>query len=211
MYGYLIWDFNGTILDDAALNVEITNKFRAGMNMPDISLDFFRENVFFPIHDYYKKIGMFTTYEAFMEAAAEYMAIYQPASLQAPLRAGVKEYITAQKNKGRKQFLLSASQRDYLLEQTNHFGLTGLFDEILGLEDIYCISKLDMAVAWFAKAQINPKDAVVIGDTVHDFEVSEALGYNCILLTGGHNDHKRLAATGALVLDGVEALKKALG
>jgi phosphoglycolate phosphatase len=134
------------------------------------------------------------------------MKVYQPASLNAPLRAGIKDFIIAQKNKGRKQILLSASQRDNLLEQTGHFGLTPLFDVILGMDNIYGMSKLELAVNWFKNAKINPSHTVVIGDTVHDFEVAEALRCACILITGGHNDRNRLTATGAIVTDNVREL-----
>ncbi|MFQ6614569.1 MAG: HAD family hydrolase, partial [Fidelibacterota bacterium] len=35
---------------------------------------------------------------------------------------------------------------------------------------------------------------VFVGDTLHDLEVSEALGVTGVLLTGGHTSEKRLRA-----------------
>jgi phosphoglycolate phosphatase len=206
MYDYIIWDFNGTILDDAALCVQTENDLRRPRNLPDITMDFFRENFRFPVIDYYKSIGMSFETESFAELAKLYMAIFQPASLLLPLRSGVRDFIAGQKNKGRKQILLSASQRDNLLEQTNHFGLTGLFDEILGLDDILGMSKIELATDWQKRRNAKPSDMVVIGDTLHDYDVAKALKCACILLTGGHNSRERLQATGAPVLDGIEEL-----
>lgn len=34
---------------------------------------------------------------------------------------------------------------------------------------------------------LNPDTTLLIGDTVHDAEVAEALGIACILYAGGHN------------------------
>jgi phosphoglycolate phosphatase len=41
----------------------------------------------------------------------------------------------------------------------------------------------------------------MIGDTVHDYEVAQAMGTDCILISSGHNSRERLENTGALVLD----------
>lgn len=32
----------------------------------------------------------------------------------------------------------------------------------------------------------------MVGDTLHDAEVAKALGFDCLLFTGGHNDQVRL-------------------
>jgi phosphoglycolate phosphatase len=206
MYTTIIWDFNGTILDDTELCVQTENILRIDYQLPDITVEFFQKHLTFPVRDYYKNIGMNFTDAEYADAAERFMKIYQPASLQISLRAGVKDYIIGQKEKGRKQILLSASQRNNLLEQTDHYGITHLFDKILGLGDIFGNSKIALALNWFASAGIEPNQAVVIGDTVHDFEVAQALGCECILLTGGHNNRERLSATGAIVLDDVAAL-----
>ena len=50
----------------------------------------------------------------------------------------------------------------------------------------------------------NPAEVVMIGDTVHDFEVAQAMGTDCILISNGHNSRERLEKTGVLVLDSLE-------
>jgi phosphoglycolate phosphatase len=170
-------------------------------------VDFYRENLVFPIKDYYINIGMDFEKESFEELAVRYMDIYQAASLNAPLRVGVKDFLINQKKKGRKQILLSAAERNNLLEQTNHFGITDLFDTILGLDDIMAVSKIKLATGWLKNTGADPKEIVLIGDTLHDFEVAGALGCDCILLSGGHNSRERLMATQAVVLDTISELE----
>jgi phosphoglycolate phosphatase len=206
MYDYIIWDFNGTILDDTELCVQTENKLRVERNLPEISINFYQDKFCFPIEDYYKEIGMPFVEESFAEVARLYMEIFQPASLKVPLRAGVYDFMLKLKSKGCKQILLSASQIDNLLEQTDHFGLTDIFDEILGLGDIYGVSKIEIAKNWFDREMISPSKAVVIGDTIHDYDVAKALKCACILFTGGHCSRERLLALGAPVIDSVEEL-----
>jgi len=42
---------------------------------------------------------------------------------------------------------------------------------------------------------------VLIGDTVHDFEVATELGCKCVLIANGHQSCEILQSTGVLVLD----------
>ena len=210
MFNYCIWDFNGTILDDTDLCVRIENTLRTKRELPETTRLRYQAEYCFPVEDYYKKAGADFKNESFADVAREFMEIYQPASLGISLRAGMISLITALKRQSRKQILLSASQRSNLIEQTNHYGITDLFDDILGLDDIYGGTKVDTALRWFVKNRVTPEYAVVIGDTTHDYEVSQAARCGCLLLCGGHNSRERLLATGAAVMDSVEELAELL-
>ena len=48
--------------------------------------------------------------------------------------------------------------------------------------------------------------AVLLGDTVHDYEVAQELGIDCVLFTCGHQDRKSLKACGCPVYDSPRAL-----
>ena len=59
---------------------------------------------------------------------------------------------------------------------------------------------------------IDPARAVMIGDSVHDFEVAQAMGTACVLQCSGHQNRQTLAATGAPVVEGLrEAAQLILG
>jgi phosphoglycolate phosphatase len=45
-----------------------------------------------------------------------------------------------------------------------------------------------------------------VGDTVHDYEVAEAVGAVCMLYSGGHETKKRLAKCGCPVFDDMRDL-----
>ena len=37
------------------------------------------------------------------------------------------------------------------------------------------------------KNKINPSECIMLGDTLHDYEVSTKLGFTPVLFSGGHN------------------------
>jgi len=56
------------------------------------------------------------------------------------------------------------------------------------------------------KLNLEPKELLLIGDTIHDFEVASELGCYCILVSNGHQSHERLKSTGVLVIDNLSQL-----
>ena len=198
----VIWDFNGTILDDLILCLNIINQMLARRQLPTLSREAYLDDFDFPVVDYYRKVGFDFSVEPYAELAQEYMDEYQPASFGCPLRSGVLEVMTRIRARGYLQIMLSATKRDFLLQQTDYFGITGYFDQIIGLSDILGRSKLEMAKNWFGSQGLSADQTVLIGDTTHDFAVASEIGCRCLLLEGGHNSRKRLAKTGSPVLTG---------
>jgi len=41
---------------------------------------------------------------------------------------------------------------------------------------------------------------------VHDYEVAQAMGTDCVLVAGGHHSRRRLEATGAPVVDRLDQI-----
>jgi phosphoglycolate phosphatase len=48
----------------------------------------------------------------------------------------------------------------------------------------------------------------MIGDTLHDAEVSEECGFNCILFSGGHVSKQRLETKGKKIINSLSELKQ---
>ncbi|MBD9240804.1 MAG: HAD family hydrolase, partial [Ruminococcaceae bacterium] len=89
-------------------------------------------------------------------------------------------------------------------------GLQGYFTELLGLADIYGVSKVQVGRNWLAQSGIDPAACVMVGDTQHDAEVAAALGTGCVLYTGGHQSRKRLEAVCPHVIDDLAQLPQLL-
>ena len=56
-YQHIIWDWNGTLLNDAWLFVDIMNGVLSNRKLPLITVDDYRKLFCFPVKDYYKKLG----------------------------------------------------------------------------------------------------------------------------------------------------------
>ena len=56
-YKHVIWDWNGTLVDDTWLFVDIMNGVLKDRNLQGITLDDYRNVFDFPVEDYYTKLG----------------------------------------------------------------------------------------------------------------------------------------------------------
>lgn len=206
----LIWDWNGTILDDteACCGIAIKMLKERGIK-PLEGIDAYREVFGFPIKDYYARMGYSFEVESYEEVSDEFIALYEDAYKRCPIRSGVIETLDAVKALGIPQVLLSATKYDQLIDQVAHFGDVGdRFEEKLGLPDHYAFSKAQLAKDFIEKKGVDPQRALFIGDTNHDYEVSAAIGCPCALLLNGHQSRRKLQETGALVLDSPKELLK---
>ena len=206
----LIWDWNGTILDDADLCLAIENELLEERGMPQITKEWYLANFSFPIRAYYERMGYTFADESFEAVSEIFMERYRERYADCPLRPGAVDALQTAASHGIRQTLLSLTQQDDLLEQASRLGAARYFTEILGQEDILGRSKVDRAKAYMAENGIDPNDALFIGDTDHDMEVANAVGCRCALLAGGHQSRKVLERCGVPVFDTAEALMNAL-
>ena len=200
----ILWDWNGTLLDDVALCVDALNRLleRHGY-VQRYDLTSYREIFGFPIVDYYRRAGFDLAKHPFEDRAESYMADYIPASAACPLMEGAVEALAAFRAAGVRQVVLSASPVTTLQQQVTERGVQHYFDRLLGLGDIYAKSKVEVGLRYLAESGFDRRRAVMIGDSVHDFEVAQALGVHCVLQAAGHQPAAVLRATGASVADDV--------
>jgi phosphoglycolate phosphatase len=187
----ILWDFNGTILDDAHLCHDILNRMLAEEERPTVTFEEYLMIFTFPVKDYYAKVYDFRR-TSFDLLAKRFIDLYQPESLTLALHRDVLKVITYFAAKGYRNVLLSASQINNLHEQLRHFRIDHLFDDILGTDDIHARSKTHVAKAFMEREKLDHKDVIMIGDTLHDAEVAQAIGARIILFTRGHQHQSRL-------------------
>ena len=198
---HLIWDFNGTVLDDVCLGMTCTNTMLEARGLPTLDSKATYRRVFgFPIDAYYRSLGFdFEKEDYDTVLAPEWVALYLAGEDTCPLREGVIDALHSVRACGVQQIMLSATNLPQLQAQLNRLGLAAEFEEVLGLDNIHARSKKALAVEWKAR---NPHARpLFVGDTLHDADVADAIGADCILLTGGHQDRERLAARGKPVID----------
>ena len=68
------------------------------------------------------------------------------------------------------------------------------------MSDNHAHGKEDLALSIIEEEHCTPHESILFGDTVHDWEVANAVGIDCVLIANGHQHEDRLKATGAPVI-----------
>ena len=203
----VIWDWNGTLLDDVEVCRGVMNRMLCRRGLPPIpDTERYREIFTFPVRDYYILAGIDLDKESFLDLADEYMTDYRISSRRCGLMPGAAEVLAALDGMGAAQILASASRQDDLERQIAERGLTGKFRAVLGMADQLGGGKAGLAAGYLHRNGIDPADALFVGDTVHDWQTAASVGGRCVLIAAGHQSRARLAATGAAVLDDIREL-----
>lgn len=204
-YGYVIWDFNGTLLDDVETGILAVNKLLEERGLATIdSVEHYRRIFRFPIIEYYRGLGFDFDREPYEVIAPKWVALYLEGVKSARLYSDVIPALDAIREKGITQTVLSATERGMLERQLEDLGIRSYFDETLGLDNIHAGSKLSLAYDW--RERHSGADVLLIGDTDHDVETAKALGADCALVCRGHQSREHLLSTGAAVYDTIEEI-----
>ena len=164
MIDHIIWDWNGTLLNDVSFGYRLANWLLSQYDLPQIQdLHTYRRIFTFPVREYYRTIGFGD--DIFPEVAVKWMNKYMAEEHECPLQPGALEVTRLFREKGLRQVIISASKLENL--------------------------KFQLAE--------RPESTVFIGDTLHDYDVAQAIGCRCILVEGGHQLPETLKNSGAIV------------
>ena len=108
-YKYIIWDWNGTLIDDTWLCVEIIRRLLKKYNLEDIDQNTYREIFDFPVVDYYKRLGFDTSLESMAELARDFMDEYYKRVYECSLFEDCISIIKDLKERDINSYILSAS------------------------------------------------------------------------------------------------------
>lgn len=205
-YTHIVWDFNGTLLDDIMAGIDAVNLMLSRRGIATIgSVEQYRELFCFPIIHYYAKLGFdFEKEDYYRVLAPEWVALYLENYKRSSLTPGAKKTLATLESMGYAQALLSATELEMLKRQLEVLGLESCFSEVWGLDNIHAGGKVDRALAW---REAHP-DAVAlfVGDTVHDYEVASATGADCVLYCGGHQSRSQLESCGCPIIERLDDL-----
>ncbi len=205
---YVVFDFNGTILNDVMVGLKAENVcIKKFLKRPPMELDEYLHSFTFPVKTYYEKIGFNWndgyTYE---EVGDLWFKMYNEYKNEYKLFDGVEGILSKNHELGNKNILLSASSLKELKKQLIELNIYSYFDEVLGIDNIYAESKVQIAVDWVKDK--NPDDCMFIGDSLHDLESAKAMGIkNCVLVSKGHQAKDILIKEWDNVVDDIREVK----
>lgn len=208
-YTHLMWDFNGTIFDDARAGIDAVNKMLSERGLDIIpSTERYREIFDFPIEEYYRGLGFDFDAEPYEYLAPIWVDLYNANAEKAGLCGGVRETMEVVKSLGVEQSVLSACELGMLERYLKRLGVREYLTDVMGLDNIHARSKLALAYEW--KKKHPDARVIMIGDTTHDYETAEALGADCVLYAGGHQSRGKLERCGCPIIDEISEIIKYL-
>ena len=196
----VLWDWNGTLLDDLTYAIGVRNRTFPAFGLPRIgSVAEYHRQFTFPVRRYYERAGV--TDETFVAVAHAWMAEYVRGFDSVPLHGDAAEALSRFAAAGVRQAVLSATRRDMLESQIARFPIRHYFTDVLGLSDIYARSKEAVGLDYLARCGVPAASTLMIGDTLHDAEVARAMGTGCVLVARGHQSRETLLTAGVPVMD----------
>lgn len=197
---HLVWDWNGTLLDDLSLVVDSTNRVFASVGGAAVTLAEHRVRYRRPVADYYADVlGRPVTEEEFGRLDVLFHDAYRLGLTTCRLAADAN---TAIRSWTGTQSLLSMWFHDELVPTVETYGLTSSFNRIDGFRGTTGGDRKAAHLArHLAELGIDGRSVVLIGDSIDDADAAASVGGRCVLYTGGFTDPDRLRASGLPVAD----------
>jgi len=202
----IIWDWNGTLLNDVHIAIESINQLLRDRKLIPLNLERYLDVFMFPVQDYYEQIGFDLKNEPFEISASQFIAIYNKAVDDCGLHEDVIPLLSRLQQRGYRQFILSAMEQQTLEKTVNDNGISSFFEDLCGLSDHYAKSKVENGKSLILERGLDPERTLLIGDTTHDYDVALAIGCSCVLIAQGHQSKERLLSSGAVVFDRLDEI-----
>jgi phosphoglycolate phosphatase-like HAD superfamily hydrolase len=197
---HIVWDWNGTLLNDMALVVAATNASLASLGGPVVTVEEHRRDFRRPVSAYYEAVlGRRLGLEEFARLDAEFHAAYTAGLGTCALSGGAEATLRGWTGT---QSLLSMWFHDQLIPTVSGYGLTHYFARVDGLRQALGGGhKAPHLAEHLAALGVAGSDCVLIGDSVDDADAAASVGARIILYAGGFTDPDRLRSTGHPVVD----------
>ncbi|MEU5163504.1 HAD hydrolase-like protein [Streptomyces sp. NPDC020875] len=205
--GHLVWDWNGTLLDDMTAVVGATNAALEVVGFDPITVDQYRSWYSVPIPRFYERmLGRLPTDTEWDEMDVAFHAAYLSRQDQCGLTVGAAELLAGWRAAGRSQSLLSMYGHEELLPAVRGRGIEAHFVRVDGRRGPSGVSKAEsMGRHLTALAlTVSPERTVVIGDAADDAIAAAHVGAHAVLYTGGSHSRANLEPVGVPVVDTLE-------
>lgn len=198
-YKNIVWDWNGTLLDDVRISVDTINRMLEQKNLRRITVDNYKSIFGFPVKTYYELIGFDFSKDDWEKVSIDFVNTYNALAVDVKLTPGIIPVLEGLCERGVRQYILSALQEDLLTDMLERFHIRDYFDGVCGSNNIYADGKVARGREMLQAFPIEPSETLMVGDTLHDAEVAENLGFDVRLYAGGHNSAERLREKGNVI------------
>jgi phosphoglycolate phosphatase len=194
MIKYVIWDWNGTLLDDVDFCVSSMNQLLAARSIPEVSIEKYGELFQFPVSIYYERLGFDFEKESFETVSNQFISLYLKGISSCPLREDARKVLTEINKLGIGNTILTASKQSLIDEQISIYKLESQFQSWHGIDNYHAAGKVEIGLELVESLPFQGSEMLFVGDTLHDAEVAEKMGVPCVLIHSGHQSVERLQA-----------------
>ncbi|MEV4425120.1 HAD family hydrolase [Streptomyces sp. R-07] len=202
---HLVWDWNGTLLDDIDAVIGATNAAFAELGLASITLERYRELYTVPVPKFYERLmGRLPTDEEWTVMDGAFHRHYWERAESCGLTTGAAELLAARQEAGATQSLLSLAQHAELIPLVRRYGIAERFVRMDGRVDASTDGKSGHMVRHLAALGVPADRVVVIGDAADDAVAAAHVGARAVLYTGGSHSRASLSRVGVPVVDSLE-------
>ncbi|MGZ2361809.1 HAD family hydrolase [Streptomyces sp. 372A] len=200
---HLVWDWNGTLLDDNTAVVGATNAAFGEVGVAPITVEQYREMYCIPIPRFYERLmGRLPTDAEWERMDGVFHRHYTEQRDACGLTAGAADLLARWQLTGRSQSIMSMYRHEELVPVVRGFGIERHFVRVDGRTGPSGGSKSEyMERHLAAMGDISPQRTVVIGDAVDDAVAAAHAGAKAVLYTGGSHSRASLEKAGVPVVD----------
>ena len=199
---HVVWDWNGTLVDDHLAVVAAINDALATVRLGPIDSEVFRTHFTRPVERFYEQVAGRPIQPGEWRALDEaYHRSYAAAVDRLRLAPDARAALAAAEAAGLSQSLLSMWRHQDLVALVERLGIGGWFVRVDGLRVPGGGGKAEHLVAHLAALEVDPAAALLVGDTLDDLAAARAVGARCVLYDGGSHHRAALEATGVPVVD----------
>lgn len=202
---HIIWDWNGTLLDDFWLCLKVLNISTGARNLPMVTPEKYRTTFGFPLQPHYEANGFDFSLEDFEAVNEEFIRGYEKFRWDCHLMDGAQEVLKWNYALGVGQSILSALYQPILDASVEQFGIRGMFTDVSGSDNKLHSDKSIRGKALLSKIGLPLSEVLYIGDVVADCIAAKEMGIDCVLISGTQS-RERLVATGARVIDNLSEI-----
>ncbi len=193
----IVWDFNGTLLDDVGASVGAVNRMLQRRGLPLISAAWYADHLVMPLERFYESVGVDVRAEPIEVLSEEFQR--DCAQFERPIFPEARETLARFQQKGIRQMLFSSLHHQVLMEQAEERGILSYFEKIMGRADRSLGGKGEAIAAYLKETGLAPEETLLVGDLTSDWEMAQRLRTPCVLIPKGHQSRRILEEAGARI------------
>ncbi|TWB93139.1 phosphoglycolate phosphatase-like HAD superfamily hydrolase [Bradyrhizobium macuxiense] len=196
----LVFDWNGTLLDDSYALLKTTNDILTHFGHAMIDINTFREHCDVPLSLLYRSLGMSQDEVALVDrdGSALFHDSYEPLAGNADLREGARRVLELARREAASSIIVSNHIVAPLRSQLRRLGINEHITDVLAFESratqFKSMSKGERLRLYMKENDLKPASTFIIGDMPVETDIARNLGLISVSITGGFVSESRLRA-----------------